>query len=917
MARRTFLRSPRICTIVTLDPLQQAVESLTDERDPDWDTLARTANEATRRRLRALHDISLIARTQTGATRTMVPPFRWGALEVVECVAFGAHGDVYRARDPHLDRDVALKLLHSAPDDDGSQDAGLMEGRLLARVRHPTVVTVYGADRIDGRAGIWMEFVRGRTLQQEVHARGPLPVNEAIRTVIEVCRALEAIHGAGLIHRDVKAHNVMREDSGRVVLMDFGAGFDPSGPDARMEGTPAYLAPELWTGRRAHIASDIYAVGVLLFFLLSGRLPVGGRSLTELRQWHRTGNAVPLGALDRVPADVTAVIARALAARPEGRFQSAGALAAALERLLPHRRTWLFPAFAAGTAVCAVGLALALHTNPSVPHLFRAQHVTVDPGLEIDPSLAPDGRRIAYAAGIPGHMRVFIKRLPDGEPQRVSTDTRGDERRPRWRPDGNGLLFTNGSEIIVSAGPMDPPVRIAHQTPFRSAEWTPDGQRIVAVADNAVWTVPSDGGTLVRVRSVDPGAYALAISPDASRIAWSVGNPDFANGTTQFGNIASAAVYVGSMTGSDAEAITDRNYLNTGPVWLDDQVVMFVSNRDGARDVYAKRVDSPASPPLRMTTGLDVLTAALLRPRKLLSYVTFQRKANAAYAAMRADGRVLTSADLVPLTAANQTIEEMAPSADGQWLYYCSDVSGYSNLFRLKLPSGPVQRLTSADEDQFINDVSPDGREIAFHILRSGVREVEVMPAEGGQPQWVARGLAAVWSPDGRALLFSDGPFDYGVQPTGIHRVVRRAPNGRWGTPEPMHDHGCGGGQWLADAARWLDVCDQEIRVMDLTGTTLRTVYAPSGAADPVPVFARVTEDDTVYFKSYDPAGGLASVWRVPIKGGRPALVLRLDDPTRPSNRSSFNVSHGRLYLAIDTYESDIWVASLDAVGVR
>jgi serine/threonine protein kinase len=902
---------------VTQDPLRQAIESLTDERDLDWDMLARGANEATRRRLRALHDIALIARTQTGATPTMTPPFRWGSLEVIECVAFGAHGDVYRARDPHLDRDVALKLLHSAPEDDASQDAGLMEGRLLARVRHPTVVTVYGADRIDGRAGIWMEFVRGRTLQQEVQSGGPLPVDEAIRTCVEVCRALQAIHAAGLIHRDVKAHNVMREDSGRVILMDFGAGFDPSGPDARMEGTPAYLAPELWTGGRGNIASDIYAVGVLLFFLLSGRLPVDGRSMAELRLWHRSGNPVPVGVLDRAPAGLRGIIARALAPRPDARFQSAAELAAALERLLPHRRARLFPAFASGTAVCALGLALATHTDRSVPRLSRSQHVTVDLGLEIDPSLAPDGRRIAYAAGIPGHMRVFIKRLPDGAPQRVSTDNWGDERRPRWRPDGSGLLFTNGSEIIVSGSASVPPVRIAHQTTIRAAEWTPDGQRIVAVADNAVLTVPSNGGSLVRMRSIDPGAYALAISPDASRLAWSVGNPDFADGTTQFGNIASAAVYVGSMAGSDAEAVTDRNYLNTGPVWLDDQVVMFVSNRDGARDVYAKRVDSRASTALRITTGLDVLTVALLPQRKLLSYVTFQRKANAAYAAMREDGRVLTSSDLIPLTAANQTIEEMAPSADGQWLYYCSDVSGYSNLFRLKLPAGPVQRLTSADEDQFINDVSRDGREIAFHTLRDGVREIEVMPAGGGPAQSVARGLGAVWSPDGRALLFADGPFDYGVRPTGIHRVVRRAPDGRWGAPQPMHDHGCADAQWLADGARWLSVCDQEIRVMDLTGTTLRTVYAPSGAADPVPVSARAAEDDRIYFKSYDPAGGLASIWRVPIIGERPALVLNLDDPSRPSNRATFKVSHGRLYLAIDTYESDIWVASLDVGGLR
>ena len=898
------------------DPLQRAIQAVLDGRDPDWEALEREIDSSARVKLHALRSVSVISTVQSTAGSDLVTPFTWGALRVTEYVGRGAHGEVYRARDPHLDRDVALKLLHDV--DTPGDDLSVAEGRLLARVRHPNVVPVFGAARIDGRAGIWMEFVDGVTLHKQVERRGPLSATEAIRIGIDICQGVAAIHRAGLVHGDVKAQNVIRDGSGRTILTDFGAGFDRETSDAGVEGTPAYLAPELWAGDPPHVGSDVYAIGVLLFYVVSGRYPRTGPSLEELRQQHQSLGIGTVGGLGRATVALGAVVERALAPAPADRFQSADDFAAALEQLLPGRRRWVFPAAVMAISASAVALVLMLNTTRPTPTLSRAQHVTVEPGLEIDPTLSADAHRVAYAAGIPGHMRVFIKPLPDGAPHRATSVTAGDERRPRWSPDGSRLLLTNGSDIFVTREGDDHLLQITHATSIRAAEWTPDGKRILFVADDAVFAVPSAGGTPVRLRPIDSGAYALAISPGGSQIAWAVGNPDFADGTTQFGNIAASAVYVGSIGGHDAAKVTDRDHLNTGPVWLDDHVVMFVSNRDGPRDVYAQRVDARgSSTPVRMTTGLDVLTVALSKEGTLLSYVTFQRKANAAYASLPEDGHVLTSADLVPLTAANQTIEEMAPSSDGQWLYYCSDVSGYSNLFRLRLPAGPVQRLTSADEDQFINDVSPDGREIVFHTLHGGVREIKVMPAGGGTAQLVVRGLGAEWSPDGRRLLFAEGPFDAGVPLTGSHGLVQRRPDGGWGPAQLMRDHGCLDAQWLSDGARWVSACDREIRVMTLTGETLQTVYRSSRSADPVPVSVRASDNDTVYFKSYDPAGGLASIWRIPIAGGRPTLVLRLDDPGRPSNRTSFKESHGRLYLAIDTYESDVWVASLDAGAVR
>ena len=149
----------------------------------------------------------------------------WGTFRLLEKVGEGAYGEVYRAWDTRLDREVALKLL---PPDFGDEAAPatsiIEEGRLLARVRHPNVVTIYGAERIEHRIGLWMEFVKGRTLEQILEQGTVLNPSEAVAIGLELARAVSAVHGAGLLHRDIKAHNVMRSEDGRIALMDFGTG---------------------------------------------------------------------------------------------------------------------------------------------------------------------------------------------------------------------------------------------------------------------------------------------------------------------------------------------------------------------------------------------------------------------------------------------------------------------------------------------------------------------------------------------------------------------------------------------------------------------------------------------------------------------------------------------------------------------
>ena len=263
----------------------------------------------------------------------------WGHLALLEQIGQGSFGYVYRAQDTRLDRDVALKLLR--PGRATSELAGkiLHEGRILARVRHRNVVTVFGAEERDGRVGLWMEYIRGRTLEQLLRSQGSFGAREAALIGQELCRALAAVHKAGLVHRDIKAQNVMREEGGRLVLMDFGAGqvVQADGPPigGRLTGTPLYLAPELLRGEDATVQSDIYSVGVLLFHLVTSQYPISAGSLDELRSAHDTGRRLRLhDARPDVADDFGRVVERALSPDPRRRYASAGAMQEALARSL-------------------------------------------------------------------------------------------------------------------------------------------------------------------------------------------------------------------------------------------------------------------------------------------------------------------------------------------------------------------------------------------------------------------------------------------------------------------------------------------------------------------------------------------------------------------------------------------------------
>jgi TolB-like protein/tetratricopeptide (TPR) repeat protein len=272
---------------------------------------------------------------------------------------------VHRAWDTRLDREVALKLLPAVSEVSGAPTSSIIqEGRLLARVRHPNVVTIYGAEQIGDTIGLWMERIEGETVEQRLAQASPLKAFDAIEIGIQICHAVSAVHKAGLLHRDIKAQNVMLAKDGRAVLMDFGtgrelAGASPSGTS--LAGTPLYLAPELLRGGDATIQSDIYSLGVLLYRMVVGTYPVHAGNLPDLRLAHeRLKCAKDVELRSDAPRRLRRIIDRAIDSRPERRYESADAVAAALGTLGP--RASVIPlkyAVAAAAMLVVIGLVFA------------------------------------------------------------------------------------------------------------------------------------------------------------------------------------------------------------------------------------------------------------------------------------------------------------------------------------------------------------------------------------------------------------------------------------------------------------------------------------------------------------------------------------------------------------------------------
>ncbi len=403
------------------DPLDTLLSSVSEGLAVDWQAESeRPGSTLERSQIDALRDVARIVefnralqRSPSGSKSPLAAAAagtrRWGSLLLLEQVGAGASGEVYRAWDPTLEREVALKLMR--PGLAGNDHPLLEEARALARLRHPEVVSVYGIGEEAGQIGLWMEFLRGEDLAQRIERMGPLPAAEVVRIGVAISRALTAVHAGGLLHRDIKPANVVLTEEHRVVLTDFGLGQRRALQDddpLRISGTPMFMAPERLSGESATTRSDLYALGVTLWCALTGRPPFTARTMGELREQSSAGAKRSLHEeRPDLPAGLIATIECAMAASPEARFANAEEMGTALEmalvppRVEPSPVRMLLTVAAAAAMVFAGWLVLRQPAKAPAPIPAATSVSTALPTFDLEASIVRrnDGQRARLSTG--------------------------------------------------------------------------------------------------------------------------------------------------------------------------------------------------------------------------------------------------------------------------------------------------------------------------------------------------------------------------------------------------------------------------------------------------------------------------------------------------------------------------------------
>jgi serine/threonine protein kinase len=439
----------------------------------------------------------------------LVAGSRLGPYEVLSPVGAGGMAEVYRARDPRLGRDVAIKVL---PDDFAADRDRLrrfeQEARAVAALSHPNVVVVHDVGTQGGRPYLVTELLEGETLGERLR-HGALPLREAVETAVHVAEGLAAAHAKTIAHRDLKPANVFLTKEGRVKILDFGlARWERLGPEDETAsavtdpgmplGTVGYMSPEQVRGERGDRCSDIFSFGVLLYEMVSGRHPFRRTTGVETQAAILREEPVALSGLGH-PEPLERVILRCLEKRPEDRFHSAHDLALALQSVVPltplpppvARTGWRRRAVAVGVGALVVLAGLGWWLRPTrvpdrPPAPVKITPFTTDGGIKLFPRLSPDGEKVAYTWASPSEgADIYVKPLGPGTRAIRLTNHPDLVGSPAWSPDGRLIAFARSFSFgdprlalytVPSLGGTERKLTEGPSYVYPSLSWSPDGR---------------------------------------------------------------------------------------------------------------------------------------------------------------------------------------------------------------------------------------------------------------------------------------------------------------------------------------------------------------------------------------------------------------------------------------------------------
>jgi len=847
--------------------------------------------------------------------------------KVLEEISRGRMGIVYKAMDLKLKREVALKVLpRELVSDPERKRRFVQEAQAAAALKHPNIGVVYEIDDEDGVDFIAMELIEGEALA-DVVKRGALPVERVLHIGVQVIEGLAHAHEGGIVHRDVKPGNILMDKNGHIKIIDFGLAklLEPAksaDADSDIEtairaqtqagqvmGTVAYMSPEQARAQNVDHRSDIFSFGVVLFELLTGKLPFQGASGVETLNMILNDPAPPL------PGDpeLQRIVHRCLEKDAEDRYQSAKDLLSELRRF-SHSDSQLTTAVTAQPAngalvVIGMGVLAALFvgglfllprvdTTFKVPRLLNPRQITFDAGAESNPSTSEDGGLVAYESSQSGSPDIWLTQLGGGESINRTSDHQPADFSPTVSPDGSRIAFLSlrdgGMGTFVMPTLAGRPRKVAHSGPtifYSRAQWSRDGARLAYVVSDAdrfyveTRTLPSGEPRRVVLAGRKQGRFDLSWSPDERFVAY-VDAPGFHAQVTQ--------LWLLRLEDGEVVPLTDGQANDWTPSWSPDgRAIYFVSNRGGSSDLWVQRVDrdgklvGEAEP---LTSGVGMRKASLSVDGTKLVYAQGRRITNLWRVPIRPD-RPANWSDAEQLTFDQSAIDCVDLSPDRTRLAFSSDRGGHHNIWTMPAEGGPMEQLTFEVMPDWCPSYSPDGKELLIYSFRDKSRDIWTLPASGGQPKQISHQAGdaqfPMWSPDGMRIAYhsnqggNEDIWTMSVEGDDIRQLTndaspdlfpiwspegewllfssRRDPNGQsriWrvpsngGTPEPVTDANGTRPRYSLDGSRIYFRDGKRVRFVEhiFADGSEKTVADFSGKRGHLSTFALATDDQYLYF---------------------------------------------------------------------
>ena len=678
-------------------------------------------------------------------------------------------GVVYRARDPRIDRTVALKVLPDVFASDPDRLARFdREAKTLGALNHPNIAQIYGLEQSGSTRALVMEFVPGADLSARI-GRGPIPVEEALAIALQMAAALESAHELGIIHRDLKPANIRVREDGIVKVLDFGlakameSGSNVSHSSATLTspaftahgvilGTAGYMSPEQARGRAVDRRADIWAFGVVLYEMLTGLRLFDGESVADtialVVSREPDLNLLP----PAVPVAVRTLIRRCLERDPRQRLRDIGEARLILESPSPRSSAEPAPPPTAPPhphrltriAVPAVLVALAgaagwyVGSRTSIPEsssFERFTQLTTQTGEETTPAVSPDGTSIAYAARANDTWNIYVQRVGGRNAIAVAADPQRDESGPAFAPDGLSIAFHEGDNDggIFLTGVSGESTRRLTDFGF-DPSWSADGRQVVFATEetadpytrhsiSALWTADVNGETPPR-KITDGDAIQPAFSPSGKRIVF------WANTAGQRDMFTIAG------DGTDRQPVITDTAVDWSPTWsADGRYLYFSSDRGGSMNLWRVPIDEASGralgSPESVTKGVHS-TADRASLSKDGSRIVFRSEARTVNpVALSFDPVSERAGEIRTLIKANDVLGPTGVSPDGNWLLLSSQSGRRDDIFVCRSDGSELRRLTDDVHRDRWPRFSPDGQQVYFYSNRSGRFEIWVIKVDG------------------------------------------------------------------------------------------------------------------------------------------------------------------------------------------